>query len=44
MNFSPSEIMILKELVLQKVKMPQYDDVKPELDSILIKLDYEEVK
>lgn len=45
MKFNQKEIAVLKELVLQKVEMPQYEDVNPELNSILAKLEkFEEVK
>ena len=44
MNFNVYEIAILKVLVEQKIQMPQYEDVLPELNSILAKLNNEEVK
>jgi hypothetical protein len=43
MNFSLQEIQLLKELVLQKIEMPQYEDVNQELNSILEKLESEEL-
>ena len=43
MKFSLEEIQLLKELVLQKIEMPQYEDVNPQLSSILEKLENEEV-
>lgn len=41
MNFNVNEIAILKELVLQKIEMPQYEDINPELNAILAKLENE---
>lgn len=43
MNFNQFEIAVLKELVLQKIEMPQYEDVNAELNSILVKLENYEV-
>ena len=39
MNFNQFEIAVLKELVLQKIEMPQYEDINEELNSILVKLE-----
>lgn len=45
MNFDVYEIRVLKMLVLQKIEMPQYEDINEFLNSILTKLEnYEEVK
>lgn len=44
MKLNQKEIQLLKELVLQKIEMPQYEDVNVELNSILVKLNNEEVK
>jgi hypothetical protein len=43
MNLNQKELALLKELVLQKIELPQYEDVNVELNSILVKLN-EEVK
>ena len=42
MQLNLQEIQILKELVLQKIELPQYEDVNQELNSILEKLENEE--
>jgi hypothetical protein len=44
MNFDVYEVAILKMLVLQKIEMPQYEDVNAFLNTILAKLEnFEEV-